>query len=185
MTVTDQAGAPAEPAAGLRPGDVRALVQPDRVRGLVYTDPQVYDLETRRIFREGWVFVAHESEVPEPGDYVTKRIAGEPYVVARGKDGEVRVMANRCTHRGNRLCNADKGNSGSFRCPYHGWTFSNDGSLSGVPMRDGYAERFGEVRATLGLVRAPRQESYGGVVFSPAPGGRVTPPRHPGHRTHA
>ena len=113
----------------------------------MYTDPLVYDLEMRRIFREGWVFVAHESEVPEPGDYVTKRIAGEPYVVARGKDGEVRVMANRCTHRGNRLCNADKGNSSSFRCPYHGWTFSNDGSLSGVPMRDGYAERFGEVRA--------------------------------------
>src|SRR6202035_5808831 len=137
MTVTDQAGPPAETAAGLRPGDVRALVQPDRVRGLVYTDPQVYDLETRRIFREGWVFVAQE--------------------------GEVRVLANRCTHRGNRLCNADKGNSSSFRCPYHGWTFSNDGSLSGVPMRDGYAERFGEVRATLGLVRAPRQESYGGV----------------------
>ena len=84
MTVTDQAGPPAETVAGLRPGDVRALVQPDRVRGLVYTDPRVYDLETRRIFREGWVFVAHESEVPEPGDYVTKRIAGEPYVVARG-----------------------------------------------------------------------------------------------------
>ncbi|MDX6420846.1 MAG: hypothetical protein QOG28_5466, partial [Trebonia sp.] len=66
MTVTDQAGPPAENAAGLRPGDVQSLVRPDRVRGLVYTDPQVYDLETRRIFREGWVFVAHESEVPEP-----------------------------------------------------------------------------------------------------------------------
>jgi phenylpropionate dioxygenase-like ring-hydroxylating dioxygenase large terminal subunit len=154
MTVTDHAGPPADPVPGLRPGDVHALVQPDRVRGLVYTDPQVYELEMGRIFREGWVFVAHESEVPEPGDYVTKRIAGEPYVVARGRDGEVRVMANRCTHRGNRLCNADKGNSSSFRCPYHGWTFGNDGSLSGVPMRDGYAERFGEVRARLGLVFA-------------------------------
>src|ERR1700761_5167979 len=166
MTVTDQAGQPAG-TAGLGPGDVRALVQPDRVRGLVYTDPLVYDLEMRRIFREGWVFVAHESEVPEPGDYVTKRIAGEPYVVARGKDGEVRVMANRCTHRGNRLCNADKGNSSSFRCPYHGWTFSNDGSLSGVPMRDGYAERFGEIRATLGLVQAPRQDCGRLVALSP------------------
>ena len=64
--------------------------------------------------------------------------------VGTWEDGVVRVLANRCTHRGNRLCNADKGNSSSFRCPYHGWTFSNDGSLSGVPMRDGYAERFGE-----------------------------------------
>jgi phenylpropionate dioxygenase-like ring-hydroxylating dioxygenase large terminal subunit len=185
MTVTDQAGPPAETAAGLRPGDVHALVQPDRVRGLVYTDPRVYDLETRRIFREGWVFVAHESEVPEPGDYVTKRIAGEPYVVARGKDGVVRVMANRCTHRGNRLCNAEKGNSSSFRCPYHGWTFSNDGSLSGVPMREGYAERFGEIRASLGLVLAPRQESYGGFVFaSLAPEGS-TLEEHLGNARHA
>src|ERR1700730_13827395 len=166
MPGTARAGPPAQSRAGLSPGDVRALVQPDRVRGLVYTDPQVYDLAMRRIFRWRWVFVAHESEVPEPGDYVTKRIAGEPYVVARGKDGEVRVMANRCTHRGNRLGNADKGNSGAFRWPYHRWTFSNDGSLSGVPMRDGYAERFGEVRASLGLVRAPRQESYGGFVFA-------------------
>ncbi len=184
MTVTEQAAQPAD-TAGLSPGDVRALVQPDRVRGLVYTDPQVYDLETQRIFREGWVFVAHESEVPEPGDYVTKRIAGEPYVVARGKDGEVRVMANRCTHRGNRLCNADKGNSSSFRCPYHGWTFSNDGSLSGVPMRDGYAERFGAVRASLGLVQAPRQQTYGGFVFaSLAPAG-ITLEQHLGRARHA
>ncbi|HEY3877081.1 MAG TPA: Rieske 2Fe-2S domain-containing protein [Trebonia sp.] len=185
MTVTDQAGSPAETAAGLRPGDVRALVQPDRVRGLVYTDPLVYDLEVRRIFREGWVFVAHESEVPEPGDYVTKRIAGEPYVVARGKDGEVRVLANRCTHRGNRLCNADKGNSSSFRCPYHGWTFSNDGSLSGVPMRDGYAERFGEIRASLGLVRASRQESYGGFVFASLEPEGITLEEHLGNARHA
>jgi nitrite reductase/ring-hydroxylating ferredoxin subunit len=136
----------------------------------VYTAALAYDLQTRRVFREGWVFAAHESEVPEPGDYVTKRIAGEPYVVARGKDGEVRVMANRCTHRGNRLCNADKGNSSSFRCPYHGWTFSNDGSLSGVPMRDGYAERLGEIRAGLGLVLAPRQTTAGSCSLARAQG---------------
>jgi len=143
-----------------------ALVRPDRVHGSVYTSQAVFDLEMRRIFREGWVFVAHESEVPEVGDYVTKRIADEPVIVARGKDGVIRVLLNRCTHRGNRLCNAEKGNSSAFRCPYHGWTFSNDGSLSGVPMREGYGEEFGAVRAELGLVRAPRQESYGGFVFA-------------------
>ena len=96
MTVTEQ-------LAGLRPGDVHALVREDGVHGSVYTSPQVFGLEMQRIFREGWVFVAHESEVPEPGDYVTKRIAAEPVVVVRGKDGVVRVLANRCTHRGNRL----------------------------------------------------------------------------------
>lgn len=174
----------AEPA-GLPPGAVSALVEPDRVHGSVYTSPDVFALEMRQIFREGWVFVAHESEVPEPGDYLTKRIADEPVIVVRGKDGLVRVLANRCTHRGNRLCNAEKGNSSSFRCPYHGWTFSNDGSLTGVPMRDGYGERFRALRAELGLVPAPRQDSYGGFVFaSLAPTG-VSLRAHLGKATRA
>src|SRR6202012_1562082 len=94
----------------LAPGDVAAMVRPDRVRGEVYTSPAVYDLELKRIFREGWVFVAHESEVPETGDYTPRRIAGEPVIVVRGKDDVVRVLANRCAHRGNRLCNAEQGN---------------------------------------------------------------------------
>jgi phenylpropionate dioxygenase-like ring-hydroxylating dioxygenase large terminal subunit len=179
MTVTEPAIT--EQSAGLRPGDIRALVREDRVHGSVYTSPQVFDLEMRRIFREGWVFVAHESEVPEPGDYVTKRIAAEPVVVVRGKDGVVRVLANRCTHRGNRLCNAEQGNTTSFRCPYHGWTFSNDGSLSGVPMRDGYGEQFPEIRAGLGLVRAPRQESYGGFVFASLAADGISLADHLGH----
>jgi phenylpropionate dioxygenase-like ring-hydroxylating dioxygenase large terminal subunit len=178
MTVTEQ-------TAGLSPGDIRALVEPTRVHGSVYTSPEVFALEMRRIFREGWVFVAHESEVPEPGDYVTKRIAGEPVVVARGKDGVARVMLNRCTHRGNRLCNAEKGNSSSFRCPYHGWTFSNDGSLSGVPMRDGYGERFAEIRASLGLVTAPRQETYGGFIFASLEPEGISLADHLGNARHA
>jgi phenylpropionate dioxygenase-like ring-hydroxylating dioxygenase large terminal subunit len=106
-------------------------------------------------------------------------------VVARGKDGVVRVLANRCTHRGNRLCNAEKGNSSSFRCPYHGWTFGNDGKLVGVPMRDGYGERLAAVREELGLVQAPRQESYGGFVFaSLAPTG-ISLLEHLGNATKA
>jgi len=146
--------------------DVAALVKADRVHGSVYTSQEIYDLEMTRIFREGWVFVAHESEVPEPSNYVTRRIAGEPWIVARGRDGVVRVLANRCTHRGNRLCNADAGNSSSFRCPYHGWTFSNDGALTGVPMRGGYGEQFDAVRNGLGLKPAAAVDSYRGFVFA-------------------
>jgi phenylpropionate dioxygenase-like ring-hydroxylating dioxygenase large terminal subunit len=142
------------------------MVDGNRVDGAVYTAPEIFALEMQRIFRAGWVFVAHESEVPQTGDYVTKKIGDEPMVVARGKDGIVRVLANRCTHRGNRLCNAPKGNTAAFRCAYHGWTFSNDGSLTGVPMREGYDESFDELRSGLGLARVPRQESYGGFVFA-------------------
>ncbi|HVW41728.1 MAG TPA: Rieske 2Fe-2S domain-containing protein [Amycolatopsis sp.] len=144
----------------------RDLVRPDRVHGSVYTDPDVFERELQRIYREGWVFVAHESEVPEPGDYVTRRIGREPVIVSRGKDGEVHVLANRCAHRGNRLCNADRGNSTTFRCPYHGWTFKNDGALVAVPMRTGYSDEFLAKRAELGLAHAPRQDSYRGFVFA-------------------
>ena len=178
MTVTEQ-------ATGLGPGDILALVDDDRVHGSVYTSPQVFALEMQRIFRTGWVFVAHESEVPEVGDYVTKRIADEPVIVVRSKDGVVRVLANRCPHRGNRLCNAEKGNTTSFRCPYHGWTFSNDGSLSGVPMREGYADRFGDIRARLGLVPVPRQDTYGGFVFASLGADGVSLAEHLGRARHA
>jgi phenylpropionate dioxygenase-like ring-hydroxylating dioxygenase large terminal subunit len=150
----------------LAPGDIAALVEHDRVRGDVYTSPAVYDREVERIFRAGWCFVGHESEVPEPGDYISRRLGGEPIIVVRGKDGEVRVLANRCTHRGNRLCNADKGNSSSFRCPYHGWTFGNDGTLQGVPMRDGYDAEFLKNKAAYSLAPAARQDSYRGFVFA-------------------
>jgi phenylpropionate dioxygenase-like ring-hydroxylating dioxygenase large terminal subunit len=167
------------------PASAGALVKDDQVHGSVYTSREVFDREMRRIFREGWVFVAHESEVPEPGDYVTKRIADEPVVVVHSKDGIIRVLLNRCTHRGNRLCNAEKGNSSAFRCPYHGWTFSNDGKLSGVPMREGYGDEFKAVRAELGLVPTPRQETYGGFIFASLAADGITLKEHLGNATQA
>jgi phenylpropionate dioxygenase-like ring-hydroxylating dioxygenase large terminal subunit len=164
---------------------VRDLVRSDRVHGSVYTDPDVFELELERIYREGWVFVAHESEVPEPGDYITRRIGREPVIVSRGRDGEVHVLANRCAHRGNRLCNAERGNSTTFRCPYHGWTFKNDGALVAIPMRNGYSEEFLSKRSELGLAHAARQESYRGFVFaSLAPEG-ISLREHLGRATDA
>jgi phenylpropionate dioxygenase-like ring-hydroxylating dioxygenase large terminal subunit len=165
--------------------NVDDLVRPDRVSGDVYTDPEVFELEMQRIFREGWVYVGHESEVPEPGDYVTRRIGRDPVILVRGKDGEVRVLANRCSHRGNRLCNAEKGNSSTFRCPYHGWTFTNAGDLVGVPMRQGYAERFLAVREELGLASAPRMDVYGGFVFASLTGEGISLREHLGSATGA
>jgi phenylpropionate dioxygenase-like ring-hydroxylating dioxygenase large terminal subunit len=161
------------------------LVRPDRVSGAVYTDPEVFELEMERIYRHGWVYTGHESEIPEPGDYVTRRIGGEPVIFTRGKDGEVRVLLNRCAHRGNRLCNADSGNSTTFRCPYHGWTFNNDGSLVGVPMRTGYDKEFLADRSKLGLAPAARTDSYRGFFFaSLAPDG-ITLAEHLGRSTAA
>jgi phenylpropionate dioxygenase-like ring-hydroxylating dioxygenase large terminal subunit len=167
------------------PTDLRALVQPDRVHGSVYTSPEIFALEMRRIFREGWVYVAHESEVPEPGDYVTRRVGGDPLIIVRGRDGVIRVLHNRCTHRGNRLCSAGKGTANSFRCHYHGWTFGNDGSLVAVPMKDGYAAHLDEVKDRLGLAPAAQVDSYRGFVFACLAGTDVTLAEHLGRATTA
>jgi phenylpropionate dioxygenase-like ring-hydroxylating dioxygenase large terminal subunit len=145
---------------------VAGLVERDRVHGSVYTSPEVFEAEMERIYGMGWVFVAHESEIPNAGDYLTRRMGRQPVIVSRARDGSIHVLSNRCAHRGNRVCNLDKGNASSFRCPYHGWTYGGDGHLVAVPMKQGYADRFDAVRDELGLVRAPRVDDYRGFVFA-------------------
>jgi nitrite reductase/ring-hydroxylating ferredoxin subunit len=116
-----------------------------------------------RIFKRTWVYMAHESELTSNGDYLTSRIGGEPVVVVRGEDGQVRVLVNRCRHRAAIVCEHPAGNAKSFRCQYHGWTYRNDGQLVGVP----YPERQApDVRARLGLTALPRVESYRGLIFA-------------------
>src|SRR5262245_776823 len=85
-------------------GQYAALVRDDRVHGSLYTDPQIFADEMDRIFRRGWVFLGHESEIATPGDWVTRSIGLESVILVRDREGVVRVLANRCAHRGNRLC---------------------------------------------------------------------------------
>lgn len=151
--------------------DFDSLVQPTRIHGSLYTSPGVYDAELTRIFHEGWVFLAHDSEVASAGDYVTRTIGGQPLIVARGRDEVVRAFFNRCTHRANLVCRADGGTASSFRCPYHGWTFANDGILTGVPMREGYGSDHDDTQARLGLAEIAELDSYRGFIF-----GRLTGP---------
>jgi phenylpropionate dioxygenase-like ring-hydroxylating dioxygenase large terminal subunit len=165
--------------------DASQLVQPDRVHGSAYTSEQVFDLEMERLFNEGWVYVAHDSEIPQIGDYVTRRMGRQPVIVSRAKDGTVHVLANRCSHRGNRICNADAGNSSSLRCPYHGWTFANDGRLIAVSMKQGYADRHDAVRAELSLGQCPRVASYGGFIFASFAADGITLLEHLGRATTA
>ena len=147
-------------AAGSHPA---ALVRDDGVRREIYRDPGVFALEMERIFKRTWVFMAHDSELAAGGDYLTMRIGTEPVVLVRGEDDEVRVLVNRCRHRGAIVCERAAGNAKSFRCQYHGWTYRNDGQLVGVP----YPERqAADVRERLGLVALPRVESYRGLIFA-------------------
>ena len=82
-----------------------------------YWDPDVFRAEHERIFKKAWLFLAHESEIPEPGDYVLRRLGVDPVIVCRNENGEIRVLANTCRHRGVALCRADRGNASHFRCP--------------------------------------------------------------------
>ncbi len=161
LSTTDAAASRpvAMPSRAPRIGD---LVQPDRVHGSLYADPQIFALELERIWRRGWVYVGHVSEVPQPNDYVMKSIGPEPIIMARDREGRIHLLHNRCPHRGNRVCMNDRGQARSFTCPYHGWTFGNDGTLKGYPFPSGYE---GVDRGELGLGRVARVAEYRGFVF--------------------
>ncbi|HYF27877.1 MAG TPA: aromatic ring-hydroxylating dioxygenase subunit alpha [Baekduia sp.] len=145
------------------PASFEHLIKPDRVHGSLYTDPAIYQAELERIWYRSWVYVGHVSEVPEPNDYVLKSIGPQQVIMSRDKQGEIHLLLNRCTHRANLVCDAPKGNSSAFRCPYHGWTFSNTGKLLGYPFNSGYDGR--EAKKDLGLGRVARMGIYQGFVF--------------------
>jgi len=95
---------------------------------------------------------------------VTRRIGRRPVIVCRTSDDRLVVLLNRCTHRGALVCRQDHGNASRFICGYHAWAFGNDGSCTGVPLRQAYGEDFKLSDQNLG--RAPRVESYRGFIFA-------------------
>ncbi|HEX4978886.1 MAG TPA: Rieske 2Fe-2S domain-containing protein [Acidimicrobiales bacterium] len=144
--------------------DYTSYVKRDRVHSRIFTDREIFDEEMVRIFESGWNFVGHESEVPEPGDYVTKFIGRQPVIMSRDSAGSLNLLMNRCRHRGTAVCQQERGNANFFRCPYHGWTYGNDGKLVGVPFPSSYGPEFD--KDELGLTRVPVIDSYRGFVFA-------------------
>lgn len=142
-------------------GRYDGLIRRDKVHGSLYTDADIFAKELRKIWYRTWVFVGHESEVAEPGDYVRKKLGLQDVIMTRDRDGQLHLLLNRCPHRGNQVCDDAKGNSNTFRCPYHGWTFRNTGELVGFPFFKGYGQR----TLDLPMGRVPRVDSYGGFVF--------------------
>jgi fatty-acyl-CoA synthase len=138
------------------------LIEPLRVHGSLYTSPEVFAEELASIWYRTWVFVGHVSEIARPNDYVRKNIGPQDVIMTRDSDGQVHLLLNRCAHRGNVVCEAANGNSSSFRCPYHGWTYRNTGELLGYPYQKGYGGK-GQIELGLGVV--PRVGVYQGFVF--------------------
>ncbi|MBB2930638.1 aromatic ring-hydroxylating oxygenase subunit alpha [Paraburkholderia silvatlantica] len=113
-------------------------VEPDRVLPSLYNDPALFEAELDRIFYRTWIWVAHESELPNPGDFRTTVIGRQPVIVVRDRDGSVNVLENRCRHRAATVCEQHKGNARGFTCPYHSWSYGLDGALRALPYGDGY-----------------------------------------------
>jgi phenylpropionate dioxygenase-like ring-hydroxylating dioxygenase large terminal subunit len=148
------------------PDDIKSLVRPDHVHRRAYADPAVFQLEQERIFGKLWIYVAHESQLKKPGDFVRTRLASYEVLVTRHTDGNIYVLQNRCPHRGARICMVDRGNSKIFSCPYHAWSFRPDGSLASVPHRKSYPENFSFDDPNNHMQRVGRVALYRGFVFA-------------------
>lgn len=138
------------------------LIRGDHVHGSLYTDPAIFQEELKKIWYRTWVYVGHESEVPDAHDFVMKSIGPQPVIMTRDAAGKVHLLQNRCPHRGNEVCQQAKGNSRTFTCPFHNWTFGIDGKLQAFAFADGYD---GQDMGGLGMAPVPRVASYRGFVF--------------------
>lgn len=131
----------------------------------IYNDKDLFALEKERLFGRAWTFVGHESEIPHDGDYVVRRVLDDSFIITRDSAGEVRALFNMCLHRGMQVCRAEMGNASNFRCPYHGWTYRNDGRLTGLPFhREAYGGDDGFAKDQT-LLPAPNFASYNGLLF--------------------
>jgi phenylpropionate dioxygenase-like ring-hydroxylating dioxygenase large terminal subunit len=138
-------------------------LQTGLVSNVVFAD-EVYEHEMSRVFGGSWLYVGHESQVPEAGDYFTTYMGEDAVIVTRGRDLMVRVLLNKCRHRGNKVCLYDRGNAKHFKCSYHSWTYNSSGALVGVPLHE--EAYHGELeKADFSLVGA-RVESTSGFLFA-------------------
>src|SRR3569623_1932966 len=147
---------------------IKDLVRPAEVHRDVYIDDEVFQLEMEQLFANTWVYVGHDSQVPNPGDYFGTTIGLQPVLMVRHSDKTVKVLYNRCPHKGTRITTETCGNTGKFfRCPYLAWSFRTDGSLIAIPLREGYENTgFEESHAAKGMSPVRHVHNYRGFVFA-------------------
>ncbi|AYD03872.1 aromatic ring-hydroxylating dioxygenase subunit alpha [Neorhizobium sp. NCHU2750] len=123
-----------------------------------YFDPEIFERDMQRVFFRHWHCLAHESVIPNVNDFELFRLGPEQVILTRAGDGTVHAMLNVCRHRGAEVCTKDRGNAKSFVCPYHAWTFANDGRLKAARLmpkdfrREDHGLRKLHVKVIEGLV---------------------------------
>ena len=151
---------------------LNAMLEDDKEKGIyrckreMFTDPDLFELEMTHIFEGNWIYLAHESQIPNVNDFLTTTMGRQPIFIARNKAGELNAFLNACSHRGAMLCRHKTGNRASYTCPFHGWTFNNSGKLLKVkdPAAAGYPEGF-NCEGSHDLSKVARFESYRGFLF--------------------
>lgn len=147
---------------------IAALVRDDSVHKRVYTDPGIFKLEMKRIYGQAWIYVGHESQVKNTGDYHTTRLGDQDVVMVRGSTGQIHVVYNRCPHKGAKLVADGDGCTGKFfRCPYHAWTFKLDGSHLSLPLKNGMeGSCYDPTHPDFSMRALARVDNYRGFVFA-------------------
>lgn len=150
-----------------RRADIAALVQDDRVHRDLYLNEELFALEQQHFFANTWSYLGHASQVPAAGDYLAVEIAGRPLLMVRQGDGGIRVLYNRCAHKGSKLVSDECGSTGKFfRCPYHAWTYKLDGAPLAIPLKSGYeGTRLKDCESGRGMVALKHVVVYRDFVF--------------------
>lgn len=146
--------------------DLAAIVRPEEglISRRIFADAEIHEMEIERIFGRAWFFLGHESEIPEPGDLVARPCGLDPAILVRDDRGQVRAFLNSCRHRGMRVCRTDRENVRFLRCPYHGWSYRNDGALVSAGAENHYGA--GELdKERLGLIPVAKLGNYRGLIF--------------------
>jgi len=129
-----------------------------------YTDPSVFEKEMELLFGKAWIYLGHDCQIPEPGDYFLGHVGRTSVIVVRDHDLQPRVLENRCAHRGPAVCLDGRGRTKMFTCPYHGWTYNLDGRLRSLPLPEDY--NISAMKRDKKLKPAARVDRYRGFIFA-------------------
>jgi phenylpropionate dioxygenase-like ring-hydroxylating dioxygenase large terminal subunit len=146
---------------------IDAAIDTDRgmISREIFVSPDYHRAELEKLFTRAWLFVGHESQIPNPGDFYVSRMGEESVILCRDTSGEIHVFLNSCRHRGMKVCRYEQGNTSLFVCPYHAWSYTTDGKLQGVPLyRTLYEGTLN--REEWPLISVAKLASYKGAVWA-------------------
>ena len=152
---------------------VNGLVDVDKgiISREIFVNEEIYRQEQEQVFARAWLFIGHQSQIPNPGDFFVSSMGEESVILCRDRAGRIRVFLNSCRHRGMKVCRYDEGNTVEFMCPYHGWSYGTDGALVGVPfLKDAYGAQLD--RSQWGLIEVAQLERSPAPDDGPRPASR-------------